>query len=110
MERFLFVRWWQVDGDILTEGACAHLLLDEAALQSRVLVVATGGHDLGAVHGEGGRFELLVACHLTPQHGKSFDVAVVEDLDDLGPFVRHAEVPFIDDEGAPEDVQDTEDG
>src|SRR5207253_2087726 len=43
-----------------------------------------------------------------PKHGKATGVPVVEDLDDLGLFIREAKVALVDDEGAPEEVKDPE--
>ena len=100
----------EVDGNVFAQFPPARLFRQAAAFERPVLEVAPRGNQLRPEHRIGPRAEFAPGDGLAAQHGKAAPVAVVQDFDEFGPFVREAEVAFVHDQGAAHGIENAEQG
>src|SRR5205085_4117627 len=84
---FLFVAGRQIDGDVRPQPLLPHLLSQTAAFQSSVLKKAPSRYQLRTKDCIGCRVKFTARSNFASKNWKSFGVTVVENLDDLCPFI-----------------------
>src|SRR5437879_11954067 len=97
MQSFLFMLRRQTDRHVPAKAGLAHRFGETSVLQSLIFEKTPGRHDLWTKDRVGPGIEFSGFRRFRAKHRKSFGIAVVEDLDNLGAFIRETEVAFVDD-------------